>query len=173
VADFKIVLQKTLPHEGFYSNRSADRGGETYAGISRKYWPGWRGWGIIDRAKPLKQGERVANKQLDGLIEVFYYENFWRPIRGADVKSQSVCNFMFDWGVNSGSAATRRVQRVVGVACDGVVGPVTIQAINTCDPVDLLTRLKASRTAFVHAIVRSTPAQAVNLNGWMRRIDSF
>lgn len=34
--------------EGGYANVLGDKGGETYMGISRVYWPSWPGWPVID-----------------------------------------------------------------------------------------------------------------------------
>ena len=47
MAQFKIAFQKTLLHEGNYSNDPSDLGGETYKGIARNIHSSWSGWRII------------------------------------------------------------------------------------------------------------------------------
>ena len=44
MADFKVAFAKTIRFEGGYVNHKADKGGETYKGIARNFWPKWKGW---------------------------------------------------------------------------------------------------------------------------------
>ena len=173
MAEFKTALAITLPHEGGYSNRTTDRGGETYAGVSRKNWPNWAGWGIIDKSKPLKQGQFIKNKRLDGLVEVFYYENFWKRTRGDQIQNQEIANFLFDWLVNSGYHSVKALQRLVGVSDDGVMGPQTVTAVNATVPDELLTKYKAARLKFLKDIITRDPSQEANWDGWKSRVESF
>lgn len=173
MSDFKQALSKTLPHEGGYANVTGDAGGETYQGISRVNWPNWRGWGIIDKVKPLKYNQAIKDKHLNDLVEVFYYEHFWKPIQGDKIQSQAIANFLFDFFVNSGFHAIKAIQRAVKAKDDGVMGPQTVAAINTTDPVDLLTLLKAQRLKFYKDIVTRKPDQVKFLAGWQKRVESF
>lgn len=45
---FAKAFAATMQHEGEYANVVGDKGGETYMGISRVYWPSWAGWPVID-----------------------------------------------------------------------------------------------------------------------------
>ena len=51
------LIDMVLKHEGGYANVSGDLGGETYRGISRKNFPSWNGWEIVDEKKPLKYNQ--------------------------------------------------------------------------------------------------------------------
>ena len=51
MANFQQAFQHTAAAEGGYSNNPKDKGGETYRGIARKYWPDWAGWIIVDEYK--------------------------------------------------------------------------------------------------------------------------
>ena len=75
--DFLPILKKS---EGGYANLPADRGGETYAGITKKNFPTWAGWPIVNAAKP-KQNEIIVNAKLDKLVADFYLKNFWIPLK--------------------------------------------------------------------------------------------
>ena len=48
MADFNKAYKATMGHEGGYVDDPADKGGETYKGIARRYNPGWGGWKQID-----------------------------------------------------------------------------------------------------------------------------
>ena len=44
----RILLNLIYKSEGGYANMEGDSGGETYKGISRKWFPKWEGLKIID-----------------------------------------------------------------------------------------------------------------------------
>lgn len=50
------IISTILGHEGGYANHPADKGGETYRGISRKANPDWVGWKYIDEVKRTGKG---------------------------------------------------------------------------------------------------------------------
>ncbi len=50
------IISTILSHEGGYANHPADKGGETYRGISRKANPNWEGWKYIDDVKRTGKG---------------------------------------------------------------------------------------------------------------------
>lgn len=173
MSDFKTALKIALAHEGGYANVQGDSGGETYQGISRKNWPAWRGWPIIDKAKPLKHNQILKDKRLADLVEVFYYDHFWKPIHGDKINSQGVANFLLDFYINSGYHAVKTAQRLVSAKEDGIMGPKTLAAINAAEPSDLLKRLKAARLSFLKGIVACNPSQERFLNGWQNRVNAF
>jgi len=173
MSDFKTALKIVLSHEGGYANVPGDSVQETYIGISRKNWPAWPGWGIIDKAKPLKHNQLLKGKKLAELVEVFYYEHFWKPIQGDRITEQPIANFLLDFYINSGYHAVKTAQRMVGAKKDGIMGPKTMAAINAAEPTDLLRRLKAGRLAFLKGIVTRNPIQGKFLGGWERRVNAF
>lgn len=173
MADFEKALAKTLPHEGWYSNVEGDNGGETYAGISRKNFPKWKGWEIVDAHKPLKWNQKIEDQQLDKMIAAFYRVEKWNKVYGENIRDQGVASFLFDWHVNSGYHAVEALQKIIGAQVDGVMGSRTVTATNNYIGGDLLQKLIAARKAFVKAIVNRKPTQEKFLAGWNARIDSY
>lgn len=173
MSDFKTALKIALSHEGGYAHVQGDSGGETYQGISRKNWPVWRGWAIIDKAKPLKHNQLLKDKRLSDLVEVFYYDHFWKPILGDRITDQYVANFLLDFYINSGYHAVKTAQHMVGAKEDGVMGPKALAAINAAEPGELLSRLKVARLSFLKGIVARNPSQEKFLNGWQNRVNAF
>lgn len=103
---FKTAFANTIGYEGGYSFDPNDRGGETYKGISRKYYPKWKGWQIIDIYKTKYSGSELdanmaQNEGLQSLVEQFYHENYWLPMQ-LDSFGQAVVNELFDTSVNQG-----------------------------------------------------------------------
>lgn len=82
---FKKAMEELLEHEGYYVYDPDDAGGETYRGISRRYFPGWTGWTVIDENKISNTGlDRVyARLSLD--VEDHYKHYFWNRFAGDSV----------------------------------------------------------------------------------------
>ena len=100
--DFLIAYKLTCSNEGGYVFDPNDSGGETYMGISRKYFPDWEGWSIIDSNKPLRNGQIIQDIKLEYMVEQFYRHNFWDAINGDNLPDQDTSNQVFDMAVNSG-----------------------------------------------------------------------
>lgn len=104
--NFKQAYQKTSQFEGEYSNDPSDKGGETYKGISRRYWPDWEGWKIIDIYKTKYAGnalnrELAKNIGLQQFVQQFYYEHYWLAMQ-CDEFNLQVGSELFDTAVNQG-----------------------------------------------------------------------
>lgn len=128
---FDKAIGRVLGHEGGYVNNPADPGGETQWGISKRSYP------LLD-IKTLTRERAVE----------LYHRDFWARA-GLDAMPFAIASQMLDFAVNSGIAtATRALQRAVGVADDGIVGPHTREAIAAMQPHDLVMRFLAERFIF-------------------------
>lgn len=115
MADFIIAYKRTGGNEGGYSDVANDLGGETYCGITRKNFPFWPGWKIVDKNKPLKRGQVIHDPVLEQHKLNFYKENFWNPVRGDEILAQEIANEVYDMGVNKGpKVAIILLQRSMG-----------------------------------------------------------
>ena len=178
MATFSISFNKTMKFEGGYANNPNDNGGETYKGISRKNFPDWQGWAIVDKYKQSIHSSKDLNATLKGNVQIqamvstFYRVNFWNPIKGDGITYQTHADNMFDFAVNSGvSRAVKYAQRVVNAREDGVMGQVTLGAMATM-AAKFVPAYKEARLAFVNKIVANNPTQKEFLNGWTSRIEN-
>lgn len=131
MADFLLAHKLTSASEGGYANVIGDNGGETYAGISRKFWPKWEGWKIVDRYKPLKRNQKINNIVLHDMILDFYKENFWDVLGADDIEDQQTAYKLYDFGVTSGQSRTiQQIQKVLGLPVTGKISTKLIEAIN-------------------------------------------
>jgi lysozyme family protein len=94
----------TMKNEGGYANVQGDKGGETYMGISRVYWPTWPGWVIIDDWRAGHLNGLAAESTLAGHVSFFYRVQFWDRLQGDAVAeiSEAVAIELFDTAVNMG-----------------------------------------------------------------------
>lgn len=126
MANFEIAYEKTLAAEGGYKLHTVkgDKGGMTFAGISRNNWPDWAGWQLIDAGK-------TTGPRIEASVKAFFKVYFWDKICGDQIGFQGVADAIYDFAVNAGlSTAVKKVQRIVGAVQDGVFGPKTFSKLN-------------------------------------------
>ena len=146
---FDVAINRLLTNEGGYVNNPSAPGGETKWGISQRSYPN------LD----------IASLTRDQAIAI-YKTDFWDKIDG-DAMPAGVGFQALDFAVNSGiSTAMRALQRAIGVADDGVFGPVSLAALKAADPADTIMRLLAERLMFMTGL----SGWASFGRGWARRI---
>jgi len=127
--DFDTTFERLLGHEGDYSNDPRDPGGETKFGISKRSYPN------VD----------IKNLTVEQAKEI-YHRDFWSPLMGIPpaVRFQA-----FDFAVNSGiQTAIRKLQSAIGVADDGIWGPVSALRLSAMDVSDVIMLYVAERLDF-------------------------
>ena len=138
MADFNVSVKDTLVHEGIntnmgYVNDPTDRGGETIAGIARKFHPNDPIWALVDSAK---KGNFPQNlKDIPGILDKikdFYRANYWNKVHGDELKSQKIANILLDTAVLEGyTAAIKRAQGIVGETQNGIMTQELINKLNS------------------------------------------
>lgn len=166
MADFLPAYEAMILDEGGYqlSKKKSDRGGLTYAGISRVMNPQWEGWAAIDRS------ETPASD----LVRDFYRAGWWSPLQADAIADQRVAASLFNFAVNSSAAghpkvAVKLAQIVIGSTPDGELGPKTLAALNAFAPDLFLARFALAKVARCAAICNKDRSQVANLLGWINR----
>lgn len=181
----RTALDRLLGVEGTYSDHAADKGGETFCGISRVYWPAWSGWGVVDKYKEQHQPIR-RTPILDQLVAAFYDEHFWGPSGASQVKSDAVAWELFETAVNcsvhqSGiflqdalNLLNRNGRAWPELVLDGKVGPRTLgiveKALAQADGERHLTTIfnRLQATYYIE-LARRSPTQEEFVRGWLSR----
>lgn len=132
-------------YEGGYGWDKADSGGPTKYGITcwdlaahrHQVMDSMTRWAPIVRAMPLSEADEI------------YGAKYATATRFDDLVGGADC-VLFDFGVNSGpSRAVKFAQQIVGVNADGLLGPITLQAINNYDTVRFINELCDARLVFL------------------------
>jgi len=176
MADFNIFFPILMEQEGYYANDPQDSGGETWRGISRKNYPRWEGWPIVDNYKesPVFPKNMRSDKGLEEMVKKFYKVSQWDTLRGDEIANQSIANFIADWAVNAGrSVPVKHAQEILGVQQYGILGQQTLAAINSTDGPDFFKKLKAAREQFYFDVVAAHPQNKKFLSNWLERNASF
>jgi lysozyme family protein len=158
---FEEYIARLLSHEGGYSSDRTDPGN----------WTGGRvGVGVLKGTKFGIAANTYPNIDIKNLTwekaKAIYHRDFWLAAK-CDKLPSLVAFQLLDGAVNSGIPnATRWLQRAVGVADDGAIGPFTLAAINKADKNDMVMLFLAERLDFMTSL-RNWPNHG---KGWARRI---
>lgn len=170
-----------------YANDPVDSGGPTMVGVTIGTY----------RAYARKKGSRVPD--IEDLKRISYTEwldilktMFWDKVRADDIKSQSIANLCVNTVWGSGASYIKVIQKTAGAYPDGIVGPKTLEAINSQDPRVLFNKLWNRRKKFFEDIVKNDveryekrigrPASEYEkkkytkyrfFNGWLNRLNDF
>jgi lysozyme family protein len=171
---FNECIPIVLKSEGGYANDPDDSGGETYQGISRRNWPKWEGWNIIDEYKKtnvLRNNDYINDPLLDKMVIDFYYAEFWKPLNLEGIENKNSALQIFDFAINAGqSRAIKTAQRLSGSYVDGKIGPDTIAKINNMG-VCFYSRYMYARKEYYQYLVKLKPRNAKFLNSWINRVE--
>lgn len=161
MAEFVDAYNHVMDVEKFVlTNDPDDTGGMTYAGITRKNFPDWAGWSFIDR------GAVVPER----LVSDFYRAGFWLAVSGPQIVNQRIANSLFSFAVNAGvRSAVKRAQEALCVPADGIIGGITLFALNSVDPALFLARFALAQIAKYRDICTDDPTQKKFLLGWINR----
>ena len=156
--NFEKSLRFVLADEGGYVNDSADKGGETNMGISKRAYP----------------NEDIKNMTIERAGEI-YREDYWDKIKG-DSLPAGVDYVTFDSAVNHGPKNAgiflqRALNRMgAGLIVDGSIGPKTLNAIGRINGRPLIADILRERDIFYMKIVAQDLTQERFAKGWVNRL---
>ena len=152
---FDDALGIVLRWEGGFSNHPKDPGGATNLGITLHTLSEWCGRpATVDDVRALV----VAD------VAPLYRARYWDECRCAELPHGPDL-VVFDCAVNQGPARAKRLlQRSLGVADDGILGPVTMGRVSQADAGRLVDEIISRRA------VHYASLQAEFHLGWFRRL---
>lgn len=162
-----------LPYEQLFAKAKAqgvvvlpgDKGGPTLCGITLSTYNTY----CAKFGKPKATPETFLQMTAQDWLGVFEYL-FWNKCNGSAIESQAAADMLVDWTWTSGAWAIKRMQRMIGVKDDGIVGSKTIAALNREARKDrFMEHFLAERMAYYVGIADRDPVQRKFLNGWINR----
>ena len=153
------------------TNDPRDPGGQTAWGISRRYWPLWEGWALVDNSI-------TSGPQFEQTVRDFYWANYGALWVLAPVRVRAV---LVDTAVNMGKLyagqlmqySLCRLAQSDYVDIDGVLGPQTREALRHADHSGLAFTMCALRQAEYNRRARRDPDKRVFLSGWLNRVGAL
>ena len=168
MARIEPLVEKMFPLEGGFCNDPDDKGGPTNMGVTLATWKSQGYDKDGDNDIDIDDLKLITSEDVINLLR--WYWNRWKADQ---IVNQSIAEFLVDWVWNSGTAGIKIPQRVLKVGADGKVGPMTINAVNNANQLELFNDLKAARREFIDDICDNDWSQRKFKQGWYNRIDSF
>ncbi len=165
---FSEAINVVLQHEGGFSDDKDDAGGATNFGISLRFLKGLGDEGDIDHDGDV-DADDIRKMTVQQAVAI-YKTQWWDRYGYEQIHSQDVATKVFDLAVNMGAKRAhiivQRALRAVGkvVTEDGVIGPVTMDAINNYQPRGLLPAIRSEAAGFYRGL-----NQPKFLAGWLNR----
>lgn len=166
MGNFEKALKKVLQWEGGYVNHPNDPGGATNKGITLKTYQYHFG-----KDKTVEDLKNITLEE----VSYIYREGYWNKIKGDDIANQSIAELLFDFSVNSGAkTAVRKLQHILCVDADGILGDITLKALNDYpSQKELFKHIWTVRKKYYEYISKKNPDMKVFLEGWMNRLKSY
>lgn len=163
--DFQRILPFTLKWEGGDVDDPLDHGGRTSRGITQKTYD------AFCQAHGLPNGD--VWEATDAQVEAIYRTRFWDRILG-DAIPWPLCGALFDTTVlHRLNPIVERLQGLIGVKPDGVVGWETIAAAGKLGWVNATWLLLQARDDRYEQIVARDGTQQRFFVGWEKRLDAL
>lgn len=150
-----------MENEGGFTDNPADSGNWTGGAVGVGVCRGTK-WGISAAAYPSLDIRNLTESDARSI----YLQRYWVPISG-DRLPGSIALLLFDAAVNLGVArAVKLLQGAAGAIQDGLLGPETLAAVQSADPLVVGVDFQASRLSFM----LSLPGWKTFGHGWARRL---
>ena len=183
MAKSEVLKPFILSWEGGFVNDPADAGGATNKGVTIGTFRQ-----VFGKDKTVADLKAMTDAQWHTIFKRYY----WDKWKADQILDQSIANTVVDWVWASGQYGITNVQKLLGVAADGVVGPKTIAALDSKDAKKLFRDIYAARLSYYNRIIqasvqkyerkigrKSTRQEQLKYTnerfrkGWIRRLDGI
>ena len=155
--NFEKSLELVLAHEGGYVHHALDPGGRTNLGVTQRVWEEYVGHSVDEKAM------RQLTKEI---VAPLYRKQYWDVCHCDDLPA-GVDYLAFDFSVNAGSfRAIKTIQRALNITADGVIGPVTLKAIQDANAEEFINNFTNAKERFYRGLA-NFPTFG---RGWLNRV---
>ena len=141
--NFEKSLELVLQHEGGYTNHPSDPGGRTNLGVTQRVWENYVGHQVDEQAM------RSLTKEV---VAPLYRKQYWDAVQG-DKLPCGADYLAFDFAVNAGAfRSIKTIQRALNITADGIIGPVTIKAIQETNAEEFIDNFTDAKESFYKSL---------------------
>ena len=155
--NFEKSLELVLQHEMGYVHHPLDPGGRTNLGVTQRVWEDYVGH---------KVDEQTMRNLTKELVAPLYRKEYWDAVHGDQLPS-GADYLAFDFAVNAGAfRCIKTIQRALNITADGIIGPVTIKAIQDTNAEDFIEKFSNAKESFYRSLT-NFPTFG---KGWLNRV---
>ena len=155
--NFEKSLELVLAHEGGYVNHPSDPGGKTNLGVTQRVWEDYVGH---------KVDEQTMRNLTKELVAPLYKSRYWDAVHGDQLPS-GADYLAFDFAVNAGAfRSIKTIQRALNITADGIIGPVTVKAIQDTNAEEFINNFTNAKESFYRSLA-NFPTFG---RGWLNRV---
>lgn len=162
MADARILQPFILSYEGGFVNDPHDKGGATNKGVTLATYRS-----VFGSDKTVRQLQNISNDEW----HTIFRRHYWDRCQGDKIECQSIANMLVDFAWHSGvGRACKKLQEVVGVKADGIIGGASLAAINGYSGGAhlLFDRLRTKRIEYLKSL-----KDEYYEKGWLRRVNAI
>ena len=162
MTNLQLAMDFTLKAEGRFT---VDNGGPTMWGVTQRVYDAYR---LNHKLDPQSVALIVVEE-----VEEIMDKEYWQPAHCEELPAK-LGIALFDWSFNHGvTGAIITLQKCLGIACDGIFGPNTANAIATA-PASLLSQFLDARREWYEEAAAAHPETFQKVRkGWLNRVDSL
>ena len=167
----------SMPQRFLHKNKTENY--LTLGGVSQKANPYNVDWVFIEsilrncgnaitRASTMLYNDDSLRSQ----IETIFLNKYWSRMKLNEINSQLIANEMFLFGVVAGyKNGAKLAQKLAGVAEDGLIGNISISAINKLDETEFSRKYDELEKSYFQRIINNNEKLAIYEKGWYKRAD--
>lgn len=131
-------------------------------------WATWQGvFGISGDS--INRFYKMAQKDWTAI----FLPLFWKKMQADKINSQKVADILVNWAWAAGpTVPAKATQQILGLSQDGIIGPITLTAINRAPENELIAKLQQANYQFFHEL-GSRPQYQPFLQGWINRLNDL
>lgn len=123
----------------------ADPGGDTLCGVTATTFKSYFG------------SRKLETMTYEDWVNIFR-KMFWDKVKADNIKNQGIANLIVDWCWHSGVGVIKKIQTLLKVSPDGIIGPITLKAIEEWDADVLFLAIKNLRLKYYDTIIAKSIA---------------
>ena len=173
------VIKPSEPYEAYYNRCKAsdggvsddpdDSGGYTVCGVT---FATFRTYCKVKKLPEPSKASMMKSLTYKVWLDVLT-NRFWSKCKCEAIVSPSIALFVVDWFWCSGFAGIKEMQRSLSLKADGLIGPITLAALNNGDHKQIFERIRNRREKYLRDLAIKRPKDKKHLNGWLNRLNDI
>lgn len=159
------IVRFELARKSGFANDPSDPGGPTMIGVTLNTYAQY----CRHKGYPAPSANTLKNIPYSHWKDILR-TNFWDYCHAEEIRYQPLRWIIVDWVWASGPKVISRIQKILKVTADGIIGPKTMRMINSLPGDYLFDLVMQSRQEYINEICVNNPGLRKFRKGWLNRL---